>query len=236
MSITPLPGIHARGTNYRKRWLALREAPDFEIQKIPAYFAKTPKGLGDCRGFFFNLAAAGHRVTHEDLRFEGCDLSDCSFAHCNLMSPAFKDCWFEACDFTEIRMWNCRFTNCGFSQCAFTGQLGVEGRYTGCNFLRCTFNGKKGRSLFGHDAEHTNCTFVKCRIQTVDLKSTRFKDCRFESSTFSSVKFLGAHATSHLTGCSAVALEHCDLSQSVFKNVHVDADCGLVGTRLPPAG
>lgn len=219
------------GPNYRKRWLGLKETPGFEISKLSTYFEKTPEGLADCRGFVFNPTFAP--ATYENLCFDACDLSECSFADCNLMSPTFTACSFDSCDFTAIRMWNCKFVDCKFSKCSFTGQLGVDGQYSGCTFVRCTFNGGKSRSIFGHDAKYTECAFLKCRIQTVNFKSLLFQNCRFES-TFSSVEFLGAHSTSHLTGESPVVLQDCDLSHCIFKKVHFDADLKFDNTKLPP--
>ncbi len=234
MTDASLTGIIAKGPNHRKRWIPLRDAPGFDIARLSTYFPRTPQGLGDCRGFFFNTTAAPHRVTHENLRFESCDLSDGDFAHCNLMSPVFENCRFEACDFTEIGIWDCLFANCTFIRCAFTGQLGVQGRYDGCDFLRCTFDGGRRRSLFGHGLYLAGCSFDRCRFKSIDFKTIRFEGCRFESA-FSSVDFLGAAATSHLTGCSAAALENCDLSRSTFKKVRFDPDCVLSNTLFPQA-
>ena len=230
MTNSPPVDYLVKGPNYRKRWLDLKDMPGFAISKLSTYFDKTPEGLADCRGFAFNPTLAP--VTHDNLCFDTCDLSDCSFADCNLMSPTFTGCSFDRCDFSAIRMWSCRFIDCKFSNCSFTGQLGADGQYSGCTFVRCTFNGGKSRSIFGHDAKYTDCAFLKCRVQAVDFKSHLFRNCRFESK-FSSVRFLGAHAISHLTGASPVVLQDCDLSFSVFKKVHFDADLKLGNTKLP---
>lgn len=76
--------------------------------------------MGDCRGFFFNTTVAPNRVTHENLRFESCDLSDGDFARCNLVSPVFENCRFESIDFKSIRFEGCRFES-AFSLVGFLG-------------------------------------------------------------------------------------------------------------------
>lgn len=115
-----------------------------------------------------------------------CTFRHCTFVKADLINVAFVECTFEGCDLSLARIRQAAFRDVAF---------------TDCKLLGLSFD---QANAFLFRIAPTRCLLDSASFQRLDLKGTRFMECRMHGVDLSAADLSGA------------LFEECDLQDAVF--------------------
>ncbi|KAA3637023.1 MAG: pentapeptide repeat-containing protein [Bacteroidetes bacterium] len=137
----------------------------------------------------------GKDFTHEGLpvaKYENCEFINCNLANVDLSDIHFSECTFRGCDLSNTTLTETAFKTIRFKDCKM---LGLS--FDNCNDF-----------LFAVD--FSNCQMNMCCFYQVNLKGTRFLNCKLSESDFAEADL------------SESTFEGSDLSDAIFDNTNLE--------------
>lgn len=130
-------------------------------------------------------------------RFETGEYENCQFSNCSFLNSDLSGAVFSACNFTDCDMSMSTLTGTAFREVVFKNCKMMGLRFDDCNPFALSF-------------EFDTCLLNFSSFYKLNLRGTRFKDCKLEE-----VEWIE-------TDLSQAVFKHCDFRNAVFERTNLE--------------
>ncbi len=135
------------------------------------------------------------------------------FSNKKLPGKEYDNCRFINCNFTEADMSVVTFLSCSFADCNFTKVMMKQTVFRDeCVFEGCKLMGVSFGSCddFMFSVEFRSSILDYASFYGIDMKNTRFTDCRFIGADFTEANIKGSE------------FKNCDLKNTIFEQTNAE--------------